>query len=377
MDKRLIRGVVALVAAVSLLATACGSDEAAVGSGDCDSVDSVSLQLQWVTQAQFAGYYAAVDRGIYEDYCLDVNILEGGVDIVPQQQLVNGAADFAISWVPKALGSVENGEPIKIVAQVFQRSGTLQVSWADAGIGSDPANLEGKKVGTWGWGNELELVAGLIRAGVQNPNSAEELIGQSFDMFPLLNREIDAAQAMTYNEYAMLLEAMNPATGELYKASDFAVIDWNDHGTAMLQDAIWARSDKLESDDEYRDITSRFVEASLMGWSHCREDADDCVGIVLDNGSAIGESHQAWMMNEINRLIWPSPNGVGMMDSDLWNQTIQVSLDTGLLAKDPGTSVYTNEFAEKANDNMAKEAGRATTGSGWQPKQITLNPGGE
>ena len=143
MNKRFIKGVVALVAAVSLLATACGSDEAAVGSGDCDSVDSVSLQLQWVTQAQFAGYFAAVDRGLYNDYCLDVTILEGGVDIVPQQQLASGAVDFAISWVPKALVSREQGADIVNVAQVFQRSGTLQVSWADAGIGTDPANLRG------------------------------------------------------------------------------------------------------------------------------------------------------------------------------------------------------------------------------------------
>ena len=375
MNKRFTRGVVALVAAVSLLATACGSDEAAVGSGDCDSVDSVSLQLQWVTQAQFAGYFAAVDRGIYNDYCLDVTVLEGGVDIVPQQQLASGAVDFAISWVPKALVNVEQGEPLKIVAQVFQRSGTLQVSWADSGIGSDPANLAGKKVGTWGWGNEFELIAGLRKAGVTDPDTIDELIGQSFDMMALLSGEIDAAQAMTYNEYAQVLEAMNPATGELYKASDLSVIDWNDQGTAMLQDAIWANSDKLASDDNYRDITTRFVEASLQGWAHCRDNADDCVDIVLNNGSALGESHQAWQMNEINRLIWPSPGGVGMMDQDLWDQTISVSTDTGLLAGDPGDGAYTNEFAEAANENMKKN-GRSTTGSGWQPKQITLNEGG-
>ena len=193
-------------------------------------------------------------------------------------------------------------------------------------------------------------------------------------MMALLSGEIDAAQAMTYNEYAQILEAMNPATGELYKASDLSVIDWNDQGTAMLQDAIWANSDKLASDENYRDITTRFVEASLQGWAHCRDNADDCVDIVLNNGSALGESHQAWQMNEINRLIWPSPDGVGMMDPDLWAQTISVSLDTGLLKSDP-KDAYTNEFAEAANENMKKN-GRSTTGSGWQPKQITLNEGG-
>ena len=374
MNKRFTRGVVALVAAVSLLATACGSDEAAVGSGDCDSVDSVSLQLQWVTQAQFAGYFAAVDSGIYNDYCLDVTILEGGVDIVPQQQLASGAVDFAISWVPKALVSREQGADIVNVAQVFQRSGTLQVSWADAGIGSDPANLRGKKVGNWGWGNEFELVAGLRDAGVED--GSYEMIGQSFDMMALLNREIDAAQAMIYNEYAMVLEASNPATGRLYEASDLAVIDWNDVGTAMLQDAIWASGERLASDPAYGDITTRFVAGSLEGWAHCRDNADDCVEAVLNNGSALGTSHQTWQMNEINNLIWPSPDGAGMINSDAWSQTVDVATSSGDLQAAPDSGAYTNEHVEAALD-ILKGKGVQTFGSGWQPKSITLTEGGE
>ena len=374
MKKRLTRGVVAVVAAVSLLATACGSDEAAVGSGDCDSVDSVSLQLQWVTQAQFAGYFAAVDRGIYNDYCLDVTILEGGVDIVPQQQLASGAVDFAISWVPKALVSREQGADIVNVAQVFQRSGTLQVSWADAGIGSDPANLRGKKVGNWGWGNEFELVAGLRDAGVED--GSYEMVGQSFDMMALLNREIDAAQAMIYNEYAQVLEAKNPATGRLYEASDLAIIDWNDVGTAMLQDAIWASGERLASDPNYEDITTRFVAGSLEGWAHCRDNAGDCVDAVLDNGSALGESHQEWQMNEINNLIWPSPDGAGMISSDAWSQTVEVATTSGDLQAAPDSGAYTNEYVEAALDILSGK-GVQTFGSGWQPKKVTLREGGE
>ena len=124
MKNRWTKGVVSLVAAVAVLSTACGSEEAAMGTGDCESVDAVSLQLQWVTQAQFAGYYAAVDNGIYGDYCLDVTVVEGGVDIVPQQQLASGAVDFAVSWVPKALVSREQGADIVNVAQVFPVSYT-------------------------------------------------------------------------------------------------------------------------------------------------------------------------------------------------------------------------------------------------------------
>jgi len=371
--KKITMRILALVATMSLFSAACGSDDVAVGTGDCDTVDSVSLQLQWLTQAQFAGYYAAVDSGIYADYCLDVTILEGGVDIVPQQQLASGAVDFAISWVPKALVSREGDMDIVNVAQVFQRSGTLQVSWADSGINT-PADLAGKTVGNWGWGNEFELLAGARSAGL-DPATDFELVQQSFDMLALLTGEIDASQAMIYNEYAQVLEATNPDTGELYTADDLSVIDWNDVGTAMLNDAIWADGARL-SDEAYADITTRFVAGSLEGWAHCRDNAQACVDIVLDNGSALGASHQAWQMNEINGLIWPSAGGAGVMDSDLWDQTINVATSESILTAAPDSGAYTTEYAEAAVA-ILEAKGIDTKGNGWSPATITLNAGGE
>jgi len=373
MKKRLTTRLLAVLAVLTLFATACGDDEAAVGVGDCDSVDSVSLQLQWLTQAQFAGYYAAADEGIYEKYCLDVEIREGGVDIAPHQQLASGAVDFAVSWVPKALVPREEGMDIVNVAQVFQRSGTLQVSWADAGI-DGPADLAGKVVGNWGWGNEFELLAGSRKAGL-DPSSDYELVQQSFDMLALLNGEIDAAQAMIYNEYAQMLEATNPATGKRVTADDLSVIDWNDEGTAMLQDALWADGARLGNAD-YADITTRFVAASLEGWMHCRDNSAECVETVLNNGSSLGASHQAWQMNEINGLIWPSPDGAGVMDEGLWAQTVNVATSQGILASAPDSGAYTTEYAEAAVE-MLKNRGVDTTGKNWRRVDVTLNPGGE
>ena len=373
MKKRLTTRLLAVLAALTLFATACGNDEAAVGIGDCESVDSVSLQLQWLTQAQFAGYYAAADEGIYERYCLDVEIREGGVDIAPHQQLASGAVDFAVSWVPKALVPREEGMDIVNVAQVFQRSGTLQVSWADAGI-DGPADLAGKVVGNWGWGNEFELLAGSRKAGL-DPSSDYELVQQSFDMLALLNGEIDAAQAMIYNEYAQMLEATNPATGKRVTADDLSIIDWNDEGTAMLNDAIWADGTRLGNAD-YADITTRFVAASLEGWMYCRDNSADCVEIVLNNGSSLGASHQAWQMNEINGLIWPSPDGAGVMDEGLWAQTVDVATSQGILASAPDSGAYTTQYAEAAVE-MLKNRGVDTTGKNWRRVDVTLNPGGE
>ena len=357
---------------------AATAEESATDEGACTELTPVSLQLQWFVQAQFGGYYAAKDLGYYEEQCLDVTILEGGLDIVPQTVLAQGGADFAISWVPKALSSREQGAGIVDVAQIYRTSGTLQVSWADSNI-TTAADLAGKKVGNWGFGNEYELFAGMTKAGI-DPAGGVELIQQQFDMQALLNREIDAAQAMTYNEYAQVLEAINPETGELYQPSDFNVINWNDEGTAMYQDAIWASEERL-ADAAYQDTTQRFITASLKGWIQCRDNAQQCADIITANGSKLGASHQLWMMNEVNKLIWPSPMGVGVIEPELWAQTVDVALNTKnlegatIITSAPPAEAYTNQYAEAANAALTAE-GLNTTGDAYAPIEVTLNEGG-
>ena len=337
-------------------------------------LQEVSLQLQWVPQSQFAGFFAARDLGFYEDVGLDVNIIDGGVDIVPATVLDSGAADFAVSWVPRGLVPREEGLNITNIAQVFQRSGTLQVSFADAGI-TGPADLEGKLVGNWGFGNEFELFAGLVSVGL-DPQSDVTLVQQDFNMTALINGDIDAAQAMTYNEYAQVLETINPDTGELFQPEDLSVIDWNDVGTAMLQDAIWADADKLETDAGYRDIAVRFVEASLRGWIHCRDNFQECVDIVVAASPPFGgPAHQAWMMNEINALIWPSPGGVGVMDQALYDQTIDVATSQGILQSAPDAGAFRTDIAEEAVANL-QEAGLDVYGNNFQRRTVEVTEGG-
>jgi NitT/TauT family transport system substrate-binding protein len=348
---------------------------------ECETPDEVSLQLQWFVQAQFAGYYAADALGYYDAACLDVTIVEGGVDIVPQTQLANGDADFAIAWVPKALASREAGANIVNVAQVFQRSGTLQVSFADSGITS-PEDFAGKKIGNWGFGNEYEVFAALGEAGL-DPASDVELVGQSFDMVALLEGEIDAAEAMTYNEYAQVLEAVNPDTGELYQPEDFNVISYEEVGVGMLQDAIWADGERLANDPEYVEIATRFVAASMGGWLHCRDNLQECVDIVLEAGPTLGASHQLWQMNEVNKLIWPSNNGPGVVDPAAWDRTVEIALNTPnlegatVLTEPPSEDAYTTDIAVEALTVLA-ELGIPVrvTGAVYQPIEVTLNEGG-
>ena len=391
MRKSRIKFAVASLAALSLIAGACGgssddsaeestdeSTEETTASTECTELTPVKLQLQWFVQAQFAGYFAAQDQGFYEDQCLDVEIVEGGVDIVPQTQLANGDVDFAISWVSKALASREAGANIVNIAQVFQRSGTLQVSFADAGITSI-ADFKGKKIGNWGFGNEFEIFAGLTKAGL-DPAADVELVQQQFDMAGLLAGDIDAAEAMTYNEYAQVLEAVNPDTGELYQPEDFNVISYEEEGVGMLQDAIWADGSRL-NDEGYRSTAVKFVAASLQGWAFCRDNVETCRDIVVSKGSKLGNSHQLWQMNEVNKLIWPAAEGAGFINAEAWDRTVQLSLEaknlegSTVLTAAPDAEAYTNDIVAEALILLG-DLGIDVSGEGYAPIEVELLEGG-
>ena len=367
------------VAVTAMLAlAACGtqtgsSTEPSDGGDDGDGGDtaSVQLQLQWAPQAQFAGYFAAAEQGFYTDENLDVDILPGGPDVVPQQvgSAENGP-EFTISWVPKVLEARVGGSDLVNIAQIFQRSGTLSVAWADSGI-SSPADFADKKVGVWDFGNEFEVTAAASAEGLEEGTDYEKVI-QPFDMLLLLSREIDVAEAMIYNEYAQVLEAENPDTGELYQPEDLTVIDYNEVGTAMLQDAIFARASWL-AEEGNEDITERFLRASFRGWIYCRDNPEDCVGYTTAAGSTLGAGHQAWMMNEINPLIWPSPDGIGMLNADLWQQTVDISLDSEIITEAPSDDASRTDLAEAALEGIEED----TTGEDFTKGTVEVTPKGE
>lgn len=382
----------AIVAAAGLAFAACGDDEKKSSTTDdsggtalCDASKGpaekteVKLQLQWFTQAQFAGYYAAVDQGCYAEAGLDVEIMQGAVEIVPQDVLASGGADFALAWVPKALASREAGANIVNIAQIFQRSGTLQVSFKEAGITS-PADFAGKKIGSWGYGNEFEIFAALGAAGLDPANDVE-IVGQNFDMSGLLAGDIDAAEAMIYNEYAQVLEAINPETGELYTADDLNVVSYEEEGVGMLQDAIWADGDRLANDAEYKATAIAFVKASLKGWAFCRDNTVACRDIVVDAGPTLGAGHQLWQMNEINGLIWPSADGIGHIDQAAWDRTVEIAGNTPnldgatVLTAPVSADAFTNEIVDAALAELRDE-GVDVVGSSWKRIEVTPTEGG-
>ena len=361
------------VAAMLAIAGCGGSDDDGGEATPTEDLTPVTLQSKWVTQAQFAGYYEALEQGFYEDEGLDVTIRPGGPDIVPEQVVLGGQAEFGINWLDSLLATRDQGQGLVNIAQVYTRSGMTEVTWADTGLDSI-ASLEGKKVGVWLGGNEHKLFAALTKNGL-DPQTDVEVVAQPFDMSLFLSREVDAAAAMTYNELAQVLETENPDTGELYTLDELNVMRMSDEGTGALEDGIFVREDWI-ADPANQDIATRFLKASFRGWLHCRDNPDDCVGTVLANGPTLGEGHQAWMMNEVNDLIWPAPLGIGIMDPASFDVTNQIATDYDIIKAPATDEAYRTDLAEAAIAEL-EEDGEDVKGEDWEKPEVEVTPGGE
>ena len=331
----------AAIAASALLSASAGA------STKTTKLTKVTLQLKWVTQAQFAGYYAAAAQGYYKAAGLDVNLKVGGPSITPETVVVGGGADIGLDWLPNLLATDEKGGGLVSVAQVFPRSGMTEITWKSSGINSIK-KMAGKKVGVWCCGNQPELYAALTKNGIDPTNPKDVTIfNQPFDMNAFLSKQIDAAAAMTYNELAQVLETKNPATGKLYTLNDLNVFKMSDQGTGMLEDNLFTTS-KWLSDPTNQATLVKFLKASFQGWIYCRDHVASCVKIVLQNGPTLGAGHQLWQMNEINKLAWPSPSGIGVVPASAVAYTVKIAKTYGVIKKTPAASTINYTYAKKA-----------------------------
>ncbi len=338
-------------------------------------LDKVTLQLKWVTQAQFAGYYAAKTLGYYKQFGLDVNIKVGGPSITPEVVVASGQADIGIDWLPSLLATRDTGTKLVNIAQMFARSGMTELTWKDSGITSI-AGMKDKTVGVWCCGNQFELYAALTKYGMDpEKQQGVKIFNQPFTMTDFLARRIDAAAAMTYNELAQVLESKNPKTGKLYTLSDLNVFPLQKEGTSMLEDGLFAKESWVSS---HRDVAMRFIAASDRGWIYCRTHVQQCTNIVLQNGTALPGGHQKWMMNEINKLIWPNAKGIGIMDPAAFKRTAAIALKYKVIKKAQNASAYDATLAKAALEYLKNHVkGIDANGAGFKPITVTLKEGGK
>lgn len=333
--KKKSRVVLAALMAVAMTAglfSGCSSS----GSG---KLTKVTLQLKWLPQSQFMGYYVAQEKGYYKDQGLDVTILPGGSDIIPEQQVNNGVANIGVTWTSSLMKYQEKGWGLTEIAQVFQKSAMLLVSKKSSNINS-VADLKGKKVASWFGGNEYELYALLGKNGL-NKDKDLKLVQQDFTMNQLISGQVDAAQAMTYNEYGLLLE-------NGLKDSDLNVINMNDEGVAMMEDNLFVNNAWASKNKE---TVAKFLKASIKGWQTACNDPDAAGTSVYQKNKSVSLTHQKFMAEQVAKLVIPAgfdKSKIGYIDMTALQQTADLGLKYGLLTKaaDVSKSIDTSYWKE-------------------------------
>jgi NitT/TauT family transport system substrate-binding protein len=313
-------------------------------TASAEAADPLTLQLKWVTQAQFAGYYVAKDKGFYEEVGLDVTIKPGGPDINPSQVIAGGGADVVLDWMPSALATREKGVPLVNIAQVFQRSGMMLTCRKDTGIAT-PADFKGKTLGVWFAGNEYPFLSWMSQLGLgTSGGDGVTVLKQGFNVDPLLQKQADCISTMTYNEYWQVIDAGLPA-------EELVVFPYEDQGVATLEDGIYTLESSLQ-DAAMVDKLTRFVKASMKGWDWSVANPDEAAMIVLENDEtgAQTEKHQKRMMGEIAKLVGKAAKGTGYLDEAAYDRTVKILLAGGsdpVISKEP-QGAWTHDVWDKA-----------------------------
>ncbi len=296
----------------------------------------IVLQLKWVAQSQFAGYYVADEKGFYEEEGLDVEIKAGGPDIAPEQVIAGGGADVIVAWMGGALVAREKGVPLVNIAQPYQKSGLQLICPKDGPIKTE-ADFKGHTLGVWFFGNEYTLFAWMCKLGRSTAGGADgvTVLKQSFDVQPLVQKQADCISVMTYNEYWQAIDAG-------FKPEDLTVFNYTEMGNDLLEDGLYVLEDKL-ADPTFKENMVKFVRASMKGWKYAMENPDEAAEIVMDNGGQ-DDNHQKRMMGEVAKLIG---DGTGKLDPAVYERTAKALLDQKIITKEP-EGAYTTEVTDAA-----------------------------
>jgi len=298
------------------------------------AADKLTLQLKWVAQGQFGGYFVAKDKGFYKEEGLDVDIKPGGPDIAPEQVIAGCGADVIVDWMGGALVAREKGVPLINIAQPFEKSGLELICPKDGPVKTEK-DFKGHTLGVWFYGNEYPFFAWMHKIGLKTDGGKDgvTVLKQSFDVQPLVQKQADCISVMTYNEYWQAIDAG-------FKQEDLTVFNYTKLGVDLLEDGLYVKEDKLK-DAKFKADMVKFVRASMKGWKYAVEHPDEAAGIVMDNGGQ-DENHQKRMMGEVAKLI-----GSGKLDAKLYDRTVEALLDQKIINKKP-TGAYTHEITDAA-----------------------------
>lgn len=282
----------------------------------------LTVQLKWVTQAQFAGYYVAQDKGFYAEEGLDVTIKPGGPDIAPVQVLAGGGADVVVEWMPAALAAREKGLPIVNVAQPFKTSGMMLTCLKESGITDPETDFKGKTLGVWFSGNEYPFLSWMNHLGLSTDGGPDgvTVLKQGFNVDPLLQKQASCISTMTYNEYGQVLDAgISP--------DDLITFKYDDQGVATLEDGLYVLESTLEDKAKVTALV-RFVRATMKGWDYVAENPAEAGQIIIDNDETGAQTlaHQVRMAEEVSKLAQGS---TGALDQGDYQRTVDTLLSGG------------------------------------------------
>jgi NitT/TauT family transport system substrate-binding protein len=392
------RSWLAMVAAAIVAIAACSPSESAsppanpsastpaatAAASPSASPTSIRVRLPGPLDGEFAGYIAAQKLGYFSDQNLAVNLQTNDPASLPADYYKPGATgpEFTIADAAPVLAAREHdGSDLVNIAQIFQRSGTVLLTWTkDFGSPADICALDGlpafkgKKVGLWPAPADVELTSSLATCSATAANYTRVDVGR--DVSPFLSHAVDAIQGESYDQLAQVLEATNPATNQQFTTADVLALPPRDDATAhdnTLQDGIYASKAWLAGTGN-RDVAVSFITAVTLGWVYCRDHQDDCVQFTTQANSALGTSHTRWMINEVNGLIWPSLSGIGALDQVLWQRTITVATGAGLISKPPTSDAFDDSIVTDAASSLA---GDDLSAPDFQQQPVAVAPGGK
>jgi len=288
--------------------------------------DKLTLQLKWVTQAQFAGYIVAKEKGFYSDADLDVTIAPGGPNVAPEQVIAGGGADIIVDWMGGALAAREKGVPLVNIAQPFKKSGLMMICPKETGITSE-ADFKGHTLGVWFFGNEYPFFAWMNKIGLNTAEGGDvKVLQQSFDIQPMIQGQADCISVMTYNEYGQALDAG-------YGPDNLTIFNYTDMGNDLLEDGLYVMEDTL-ADPAKVDAYTRFVQASMMGWDYALKNPEEAAQIVVDSDDTGGAelAHQLYMVGEVSKLVDAADPALDMATYD---RTVKALLDQKIITATP------------------------------------------